>query len=100
SYCRKCGGPVRRDTPQAAVDDVLAQASGRVQISFPLPPVARLTHTAVVENLRALGFTRVVSDGAAFHLHELPPQLDLTRTGELLILVDRLVAEPSSAGTL
>jgi excinuclease ABC subunit A len=99
-YCRKCGGPVRRDTPQSAVDDVLAQTSGRLQITFPLPPVARLTHTAVVENLRALGFTRVVSDGAAFHLDELPPKLDLTRGGELLILVDRLVAEPGSAGRL
>jgi excinuclease ABC subunit A len=99
-YCRKCGGPVRRDTPQSAVDDVLAQTSGRLQITFPLPPVARLTHTAVVENLRALGFTRVVSDGAAFHLDELPPKLDLTRGGELLILVDRLVAESGSAGRL
>jgi excinuclease ABC subunit A len=99
-YCRKCGGPVRRDTPQSAVDDVLAEGSGRLQVTFPLPPVARLTHAAVVENLRALGFTRVVSDGAAFHLDELPPKLDLTRTGELLVLVDRLVAEPGSAGRL
>ena len=99
-YCRKCGGSVRRDTPQSAVDDVLAQASGRLQVSFPLPPVARLTHTAIVENLRALGFTRVISDGAAFHLDELPPKLDLTRAAELLIVVDRLAAEPGSAGRL
>jgi excinuclease ABC subunit A len=99
-YCRKCGGPVRRDTPQSAVDDILAQTGGRLQVSFPLPPVARLTHAAVVENLRALGFTRVVSDGAAFHLDELPPKLDLTRADELLILVDRLVADPGSAGRL
>jgi excinuclease ABC subunit A len=99
-YCRKCGGAVRRDTPQSAADDVLAQASGRVQVSFPLPPVARLTHAAVVENLRALGFTRVVADGAAFHLDELPPKLDLTRAAELLILVDRLLANPELAGRL
>ena len=99
-YCRQCGGPVRRDTPQSAVDDVLARSGGRLQVAFPLPPVARLTHTAVVENLRALGFTRVVCDGAAFHLDELPPKLDLTRADELLILVDRLVAEPGSAGRL
>ncbi len=37
-YCRKCGGPVRRDTPQSAVEDVLARATGRIQVSFPLPP--------------------------------------------------------------
>ncbi|HEV7365648.1 MAG TPA: excinuclease ABC subunit UvrA [Gemmatimonadales bacterium] len=99
-YCRTCGGPVRRDTPQSAADDILAQARGRVQVCFPLPPVARLTHAAVVENLRALGFTRVVADGAAFHLDELPPKLDLTRAAELLILVDRLTADPGSAGRL
>src|SRR6476660_4761756 len=41
SYCRACGAPVRRDTPESAADDVLAAAPGsRLQISFPLPPVA------------------------------------------------------------
>ena len=29
SYCRACGAPVRRDTPQSATDDVLAAAPGR-----------------------------------------------------------------------
>ncbi|HEY3012383.1 MAG TPA: excinuclease ABC subunit UvrA [Gemmatimonadales bacterium] len=99
-YCRKCGGPVRRDTPEAATDEILARSSGRLQVCFPLPPVARLTHTAVVENLRALGFVRVVADGAPYHLDELPAKLDLTRVGELLIAVDRLVAEPGAAGRL
>ncbi|HEX2249492.1 MAG TPA: excinuclease ABC subunit UvrA, partial [Gemmatimonadales bacterium] len=67
-YCRKCGGPVRRDTPEAAADEIVAKGGGRVQVCFPLPPVARLTHSAVVENLRALGFVRVLVDGAPFHL--------------------------------
>src|SRR6185312_13953838 len=100
SYCRKCGGPVRRDTPQSAVDDVHAQTGGRIQVTFPLPPVARLTHAAVVENLRALGFVRVLADGAPHHLDELPGGLDLTRAGELLVVVDRLVGEPSAVGRL
>jgi excinuclease ABC subunit A len=99
-YCRRCGGPVRRDTPQAAADEVLGRPGTRVQVCFPLPPVARLTHAAVVENLRALGFVRVVADGAPFHLDELPARLDLTRTEELLITVDRLTAEPASAGRM
>src|SRR5215213_8138650 len=78
-HCRVCGGPVRRDTPQAAADTVMAQATGRIQICFPLPPVARLTHDTVAENLRALGFLRVVADGVPVHLDELPANLDLTR---------------------
>src|SRR5687768_16677182 len=77
-HCRICGQPVRRDTPQAAADAVLAQVTGRLQVCFPLPPLARLTHSTVVENLRALGFVRVVADGEPVHLDELPKQLDLT----------------------
>jgi excinuclease ABC subunit A len=100
-YCRACGAPVRRDTPQSAADDVLAAVPGdRIQVAFPLPPVARLTHEAVVENLRALGFVRVLADGAAHHLDELPAGLDLTRAHELLVVVDRLVADAASAGRL
>jgi excinuclease ABC subunit A len=94
-YCRKCGGPVRRDTPEESADHIVAHG-GRVQVCFPLPPVARLAHAAVVENLRALGFVRVLADGNPYHLDELPPQLDLTRVRELLIVVDRLVAEGPS----
>jgi excinuclease ABC subunit A len=99
-YCRVCGGPVRRDTPEAAADDILARAGGPFQVCFPLPPVARLTHAAVAENLRALGFVRVVADGTAYHLEELPPELDLIQAEELLVVVDRLSVDPSSLGRL
>jgi excinuclease ABC subunit A len=100
SHCRVCGGPVRRDTPQAAADAILAQGSGRLQVCFPLPPLARLTHATVVENLRALGFVRVVADGTPMHLDELPPHLDLTVVEELLVAVDRLEGGPASASRL
>jgi excinuclease ABC subunit A len=101
SYCRACGATVRRDTPQSAADDVLAAApGGRIQVTFPLPPVARLTHQAVVENLRALGFVRVIADGVPHHLDELPAGLDLTGAAELLVVVDRLVADAASSGRL
>jgi excinuclease ABC subunit A len=99
-HCRLCGGPVRRDTPEAAADTVVAQVTGRVQICFPLPPVARLTHATVVENLRALGFVRVVVDGTVMHLDELPEEMDLTRAEELLVLVDRLESAPGSTSRL
>ena len=101
SYCRTCGAPVRRDTPQSAADDVLAAVpGGRVQVAFPLPPIARLTHDAMVENLRALGFVRVLADGTAYRLDELPAGVDLTGAGELLVVVDRLVADGDMAGRL
>ncbi|MEO8088895.1 MAG: excinuclease ABC subunit UvrA [Gemmatimonadales bacterium] len=100
SHCRVCGGPVRRDTPQAATDAILAEASGRLQVCFPLPPLARLSHATVAENLRALGFVRVVADGVPLHLDELPADFDLTTVEDLLVTVDRLEASPASAPRL
>src|SRR5262249_48102494 len=97
SFCRVCGALVRRDTPQSAVDDILAAGPGRIQICFPLPPVARLTHEAGVENLTALGFVRVLVESRPHRLDELPDRLDLTKAGELLVVVDRLEAVPDAA---
>jgi excinuclease ABC subunit A len=99
-YCRHCGGPVRRDSCESAADDTLAQVSGPIQICFPLPPIAQLSHEAVVENLRALGFIRVTADGAAHRLDELPAGLDLTRARELLVVVDRLTGNAASTRRL
>ena len=73
---RRSGGtrPSRRPTPS------LASGVARVQIAFPLPPIARLAHAAVVENLRALGFVRVIADGdAAPSGRAARRSLDLTR---------------------
>ncbi len=99
-YCRACGGPVRRDAPEAAAEDILGRVTGQLQVCFPLPPVARLTHAAVVENLRALGFVRVVADGVTLRLDELPPGVELTQVEQLLVTVDRLTADPASAPRL
>ena len=99
-YCRLCGGAVHRDTAESASTDILARASGPIQVCFPLPPIARLTHQAVVENLRALGFLRIVADGLPHRLEELPPSLELTQVKELLVVIDRLSATLDSAGRL
>jgi len=98
--CRICGAPVRRDTPQSAADDVLEAVDGRLQVAFPLPPSARQSHAAIVENLGALGFVRLLADGESLHLEELPTGLDLAATGELLVVVDRLAGGAESRDRL
>src|SRR5690554_3889458 len=68
-----CGREVKPDTVESATDEVLRlPARTRVLITFPLPLSARVTHSLIVENLRALGFLRVLADGAEMHLDELP----------------------------
>jgi len=99
TWCRVCGAAVRRDTPQSATDDILAGVTGRLQVAFPLPPSARHSHAAIVENLRAMGFVRLLADGQPWHLDELPADIDLTAASELLVVVDRLTA-PSAGGRI
>jgi excinuclease ABC subunit A len=96
-----CGREVRPDTVQSAADRVLALPDrARVLICFPLPLSARIRHELVVENLRALGFLRVLADGRELHLDELEDGADLTQAGELLVVVDRLRVDAEEAQRL
>jgi excinuclease ABC subunit A len=96
-----CGREVRPDSVQSATDAVLSlPARERVMICFPLPLSARVTHALVVENLRALGFVRVLLDGGELHLDEVPEGTDLTTASELLVVVDRLRADVEESARL
>ncbi|MEX0690496.1 MAG: excinuclease ABC subunit UvrA [Gemmatimonadales bacterium] len=90
--CHQCGGDVLADTPQSAAAKVapLIGPDGAV-VAFPLPRSERSTHALVADNLRAMGFLRVILPGEhdARHLDELPPTARLDRDG-LLVVVDRL----------
>ncbi|HEX2205085.1 MAG TPA: excinuclease ABC subunit UvrA [Longimicrobium sp.] len=96
-----CGREVRPDTVQSATDAVLALPPGtRAMVAFPLPRSARVTHALVVDNLRALGFLRVLADGRELHLDELPEGIDITAAGELLVIVDRFRVDPEEGSRL
>ncbi|HEU0013910.1 MAG TPA: excinuclease ABC subunit UvrA, partial [Longimicrobium sp.] len=69
-------------------------------VAFPLPLSVKVTHALVVENLRALGFLRLMADGRELHLDDLPEGLDLTKAGQLLVIVDRLRADPGDTARL
>ena len=98
-FCRVCGAPVVRDTPESVVSAVSRRldvsSSHRLIVSFPVPPSARASHEALVENLLALGFVRVIADGEELRLNDLPKKLDLTSRKEILVVVDRLTAHGS-----
>jgi excinuclease ABC subunit A len=101
TFCPHCGREVKPDTVQSVTDEVLALAPGtRIMIAFPLPRSARISHERVVENLRALGFMRVMASGDVVQLDdpgaEDPKKLghDLAGTEELLVIVDRLMVGP------
>jgi excinuclease ABC subunit A len=123
--CTACGGEVRSDTVQEAVDRLVA-AGTEVLVAFPLPPAVRATHAQLVENLLAMGFVRILLPQAAGtgtrrprgakaagagapapggtgelrRLEELPEGLDLARTAGALVVVDRLAATAANAERL
>ena len=92
SYCRRCGHPVVKDTPADAAARAAQLGEEAVKVCFPVPPSARVTTAALVENLRALGFLRVVAGGTEHHLDDLAPDADLIGSAEILVVVDRLKA--------
>lgn len=100
THCRICGALVRKDTAQSATDTTLATVTTRFQVAFPLPTSDQLGHDTLVENLRTMGFVRVVADGTPHHLDELSPDTDLSGTRELLVVVDRLAPGPDLARRL
>ncbi|MEP7383776.1 MAG: excinuclease ABC subunit UvrA, partial [Gemmatimonadota bacterium] len=64
TVCPLCGREMTPDTVESVVDQLLARPAGtRLMIGFPLRLSAKVTHAAVVENLRAQGFLRVIADG-------------------------------------
>ena len=101
THCPECDRHVKPDTVGSATDRVLALAPGsRIQVTFPLARGEKLTHEAVVEHLRAMGFVRLLADGALVDLGAPEAETveslgrDLTAAKELLVVVDRLKVDP------
>ena len=107
TYCPDCDREVKPDTVSSGVDAVLDLPTGaRVLITFPLALSEKVTHALVVENLKAMGFLRVLSDGDLVDLagpDSDDPEtlgLDLTQTTRLLVVVDRLKVAPEAKNRL
>ena len=119
--CPACAAAVRPDTVQSVTDTVLSwDGETRVVVAFPLALSAEITHAMAVANLQSQGYVRVIADGRELYLPDLGPaepeaaapgigeaapngtgpvgdtgvqaEADLTRTADLLVVVDRLVA--------
>jgi excinuclease ABC subunit A len=106
TYCPGCGREIKPDTVQTAVDRVRELPRGtRIQIAFPLPLSSEVSDDLIVENLRALGFLRVLADGREIYLGESGGSADrgtqgLTAARELLVIVDRLKMGDASRARL
>src|SRR5207253_10927418 len=69
----------------------------RIMIAFRLPRSEKISHETIVENLRALGFVRVMIGDEVLDLDDAP---NLAGTDELHVIVDRLITGPEIAERL
>ena len=97
TYCPECEEEVRPDTVTSAVDRVLdLYENSKIQITFPLKLSDRVSHSLVIENLRSLGFMRLLLDKQLIDLSmpdAIDPNeigLDVTQAMDPLVVVDRL----------
>ncbi|UCG87793.1 MAG: excinuclease ABC subunit UvrA [Gemmatimonadota bacterium] len=88
--CHVCGAPVVVDSPSTAADRMLREHDGKtVIVTFAIPRSSQVSHDLIRENLRAMGFVRIVAADAVHRLDELPPAVQLDADG-VLVAVDRL----------
>ncbi len=95
-HCPACGARVRAWTATAAAEELAGDAAGAWYVTFALPVSAALTHDVLTENLRALGYLRVLAAGREVHLDELERGRDLTREVPLFVIVDRITTGPEA----
>jgi excinuclease ABC subunit A len=99
-HCTRCGQPVRAQTVQQIVDQVLRLPEGsRLLILAPIVRHRKGEYRRELEQIKRQGFLRVRIDGDIALLDALP-QLDRNLHHTIDIVVDRLVVRPDMASRL
>src|SRR3974390_2795959 len=99
-YCRQCGQPVRKDSPQAIWDEICRErqvpedAAGEILITFDLPLTERLSLAESLALVSKQGYQRLLFKGQLIRLEEAQPQIPRTHAN-LTSQQDRL--KPTNA---
>jgi excinuclease ABC subunit A len=95
-HCPICGEPITRQTPQQIVDRLLELPEGtRFQVLAPVVLGRKGEYADLFRELQTKGFARARVDGETVSLAE-PPVLEKKLKHTIEVVVDRLVAKPSS----
>ena len=99
TYCPDCGDEIRADSVTSVIEELQSlPESTRIQVTFPLGARDQLKPDLLIENLKALGYVRLLVDGVLVDLGDpnkenLFERNDLSDSSEILVLVDRLVID-------
>jgi excinuclease ABC subunit A len=103
-HCPECELPVGTQTADQVVDSVLAEPGGsRLYLMAPVEVEVGQQYTAVWDQLRATGYSRVRIDGVTYPLDAVPT-IDRRRKHKVEVVIDRIVVKPENrsriAGTV
>jgi excinuclease ABC subunit A len=91
-HCPTCDAPIRRQTPEQMVDQLLSLPVGRkVQLLAPLVRDRKGQHLDVFQAIRSAGLIRARVDGELVEVTDTPPKLVKTRPHTIEAVIDRLV---------
>jgi len=90
-FCYKCGEPIRQQTPEQILEDLLTLAQGtRMMILAPLVRGRKGEHKDALAAVRKAGFLRARIDGTIHDVDHLP-ELVRQRVHHIEAVVDRVV---------
>jgi excinuclease ABC subunit A len=96
-YCRQCGQPVRKDSPQRIWEDVLERTKngGEVLVTFDLPLSDKLTPGETLALIAKQGYQRLLAGNTILRLEEALVQLD-PPPKSLTVVQDRVKVNAAS----
>jgi len=98
--CYRCGEPIRQQSPEQILDDLLALAEGtRMMILAPLVRGRKGQHKDVLAAIRKAGFLRARVDGQIVDVED-PPELVRQKSHHIEAVVDRVVVREGVRGRL
>jgi len=99
-YCYKCGLPIKKQSLQEIVDQIMLFGSGRkAQVLAPLVRGRRGEYQEVLEQIRKQGFVRARVDGSIVDLGgRIQPKK--TKKHDIEAVVDRLILNPGTKSRL
>ncbi len=98
--CYRCGRPIRQQTPEQIVDELLRLDDGtRVMILAPMVRGRRGEHKDVLATIRKAGLLRARVDGKVIDIGN-PPELARRKSHDIEAVVDRVVIRDGIEGRL
>ncbi|HUT94274.1 MAG TPA: excinuclease ABC subunit UvrA [Thermoguttaceae bacterium] len=90
-FCYQCGEPIRQQTPEQILDNLLSLAEGtRMMILAPMVRGRKGQHKDVLAAIRKVGFVRARIDGQVVDVDH-PPELVHQKPHHIEAVVDRVI---------